>query len=154
MVPPSLHWFAVLALGVITMGLFPLIWSLVQSSWVRKIDPKSMARGFFIVYVVMSLLASGILLIGIAAAYSAGSSDASDVIGGFSAVSFLVSLVGIVFFYIGAFTMRRSLLTYYNSVENIGLRLSGGMTFFFNILYIQYHLTRIANYKRTGVLVA
>ena len=37
-------------------------------------------------------------------------------------------------------------------MEPINLRLSGVMTFFFNILYFQYHFTRIAEWKRTGML--
>jgi hypothetical protein len=41
---------------------------------------------------------------------------------------------------------------YYNTVENIGLSLSGGMTFFFNVIYFQYHINRIARWKKTGVL--
>jgi hypothetical protein len=32
----------------------------------------------------------------------------------------------------------------------VGLRLSAAMTFFFNILYFQYHLSRIAQWKKTG----
>jgi hypothetical protein len=44
------------------------------------------------------------------------------------------------------------MLTYFNTVEPIALRLSGVMTFFFGILYLQYHMTRIADWKRTGVL--
>ncbi|HVU44882.1 MAG TPA: serine/threonine-protein kinase [Terracidiphilus sp.] len=156
MVPPSLHWFAVLVLSMLTMGLFPLVWVLVQSSWIRKIDSRSSARAFFTVYVTLCILAFGIVLIGCVAALSEyGATDAAlNAIIGVSAISSLMSLLGVVFFYIGAFAMRRSLLTYYNSVEPINLRLGGAMTFFFNILYIQYHLTRIANYKRTGVLVA
>jgi hypothetical protein len=51
------------------------------------------------------------------------------------------------------FRMRRGLLDYYNSVEPIGLKLSGAMTFFFSIYYLQYHLTRIANWKKTGQLI-
>jgi len=50
--------------------------------------------------------------------------------------------------------MRRSLLNYYNTVEPIGLQLSPVMTFFFALFYFQYHFTRIANWKRTGVLAA
>ena len=50
------------------------------------------------------------------------------------------------------FSMRSSIQTYYNTTEPIGLRLSGVMTFFFSIYYFQYHFTRIADWKRTGVL--
>jgi len=53
---------------------------------------------------------------------------------------------------VAIFKARSLLLEYYNTVEPINLRLSGVMTFFFNILYFQYHFTRIAEWKRTGML--
>jgi hypothetical protein len=53
---------------------------------------------------------------------------------------------------IGMFNMRRSIENYYNTVEPIGLKLSGVMTFFFNIVYFQYHFSRIAAWKTTGRL--
>jgi len=37
--------------------------------------------------------------------------------------------------------------TYYNSNENIGLQLSGAMTFFFSSVYLQFHVNRIAKWK-------
>ena len=43
--------------------------------------------------------------------------------------------------------MRRTLVRYYNEVEPIELKLSGAMTFFFAVLYFQYHFTRIAKWK-------
>lgn len=64
----------------------------------------------------------------------------------------LFPLAGI-FFLVALFGMRRSLLNYYNLTEPIGLRLSGGMTFFFGILYFQHHFSRICAWKRTGVLL-
>ena len=66
----------------------------------------------------------------------------------------IVGLVPAVFGILGVFGMRRSLVTYYNTVEPIGLRLSGVMTFFFAVFYFQYHFMRIANWKQTGVLAA
>jgi hypothetical protein len=41
---------------------------------------------------------------------------------------------------------------YYNSTENIGLQLSGAMTFFFSTVNLQHHINRIARWKKTGVL--
>jgi len=52
------------------------------------------------------------------------------------------------------FSIRQSMVTYYNTVEPIQLQLSGVMTFFFGMLYLQYHMSRIARWKRTGVLSA
>ena len=66
----------------------------------------------------------------------------------------IVCLLPSIFAIIGVFGMRRSLVNYYNTVEPIGLKLSGVMTFFFAIFYFQYHFNRIANWKQTGVLAA
>jgi hypothetical protein len=60
--------------------------------------------------------------------------------------------VAAVIYLIGAFQMRSDLEDYYNTVEPINLRLSGVMTFFFSVYYFQYHLSRIAAWKKTGYL--
>ena len=52
---------------------------------------------------------------------------------------------------VGHFSLRNSLEDYYNSVEPLNLQLSGVMTFFFNVIYFQYHLNWIREYKVTGV---
>jgi hypothetical protein len=62
------------------------------------------------------------------------------------------SFLGPICMIVGFFSMRGAIQRYYNSVEPIGLRLSGVMTFFFNILYFQYHFRRIARWKITGQL--
>jgi hypothetical protein len=61
-------------------------------------------------------------------------------------------IVGGICAIVGFFNMRKSLVNYYNTVEPMGLRLSGAMTFFFNVVYFQYHLSRIARWKQTGQL--
>ncbi|MNO07523.1 hypothetical protein D3C81_2297500 [compost metagenome] len=55
-------------------------------------------------------------------------------------------------FYCGYYSMRRSMLDYYNSVEPIGLKLSSALLFFFSMLYLQHHMTRIAQWKLGGAL--
>jgi hypothetical protein len=45
-------------------------------------------------------------------------------------------------------------MSYYNSVEPIQLSLSGALTFFFGVFYLQYHMSRIAHWKKTGILSA
>ncbi len=49
---------------------------------------------------------------------------------------------------IARFTMRAELEEHFNTVEPIGLSLSGVMTFFFGGLYFTYHLNRITELKR------
>jgi hypothetical protein len=50
------------------------------------------------------------------------------------------------------FSIKAAMEEYYNSTENIGLSLSGVMTFFFSTVYIQYHINQISRWKKTGVL--
>jgi drug/metabolite transporter (DMT)-like permease len=65
----------------------------------------------------------------------------------------LVSLCGSGVWIYGFFQIRASLLNYYNTVENIGLKLSPIMTFFFGVFYFQHHFTRIADWKDGKPLV-
>ena len=53
---------------------------------------------------------------------------------------------------VGVFQMKSDLEDYYNSTEPINLQLSGVMVFFFNVYYFQHHFSRIAQWKKTGVL--
>jgi hypothetical protein len=142
LVPPSLHWAAVLLLGWVTCGIFSLIWMLIQSTWVRKIDSNSQATLFYILYIVG--VYGGVVMV----LLSTVRPDA----GTFAIPGGLLELGGFVMFLMGAFNIKHSLEDYYNTREPINLRLSGVMVFFFNTLYFQYHFTRIADWKNTGIL--
>ncbi len=50
------------------------------------------------------------------------------------------------------YSIGASMTEYYNNIEPINLKISGVMTFFFNIFYLQHHMTRIAEWKMTGFL--
>jgi hypothetical protein len=148
--PPDLHWLLVWLLGGITGGLFTLFWCFKQAGFVKKIDPASKATLFMTLALVgqlaLILVAVGIIVV---------SASSGNFPVGISAVVGIVGLVGLligIFWLVAIFGMRGSLVRYYNAVEPMGLRLSGVMTFFFNILYFQYHMTRIAKWKKTGVL--
>lgn len=131
--PGSLHWGLVLLFMVITLGLFGTIWAFVQANWVRKIDRQSKAILLLVIAVVLSITGNVISLTGEAPLLA------------------LAVLLGSVACGISAmFSMRASIVRHYNSVEMMGLRLSGVMTFFFGILYLQYHLHRILNAKLAG----
>ncbi len=67
-------------------------------------------------------------------------------------IMFVVVMAGSALIIAGAFNIRSSMLQHYNSVEPINLRMSAVMTCFFNTLYIQYHFTRIAKWKETGII--
>ncbi len=147
--PPNMHWALVLVISWVTMGIFGIYWIFNQAGYVKQIDPTSRARKFM----VLGLLCIvgeivGVMLSAFGAAMFNSASLAA--VGGL--LSLVFSLAAIVFMFAAIFGMRRSLIDYFNSVEPIGLRLSGIMTFFFNMLYFQYHLSRIAEWKQTGTL--
>ena len=137
--PPRLHWALVVLLALISFGLFFIVWMFVQARWVRRIDPKSNAITLLIVYLVL-----------VVAGRSMGDGNPDDSMSALSGS--LLVLAGSIASLFAFFSMRRSLLDYYNHREPIGLRLSAVMTFFFNVLYFQHHMTRIARWKTTGVL--
>ena len=131
--PGSLHWGLVLLFMVITFGLFGTIWAFVQANWVRKIDRQSKAILLLVIAVVLSVTGNVISLTGEA-----------------PLLALAVLLASITVGISAMFSMRASIVCHYNSVEMMGLRLSGAMTFFFGILYLQYHLHRILNAKLAG----
>ena len=142
-VPPNMHWLIVLVLSAFTYGLGGLVWGFKQAFFVKKLDPGS--KG--VLYLCLAAIA---MVIQVALYFVLVSSSPT----GFAALWMvsLTNVVIIVFALIGIFGMRKSLLHHYNTVEPIGLRLGGIMTFFFSILYFQYHFSRIANWKKTGTL--
>ena len=142
-----MHWAVVLILAWFT-GIFGLIWFFIQAGYVKKIDPASRARKFLI-FGLLAMLAVTVAIFVSADAAAMGSTESGAAVGFLAVILVIASMV---FWFSAIFGMRRSLIDYFNTVEPIGLRLSGAMTFFFNILYFQYHLSRIAEWKRTGVL--
>lgn len=145
--PPDLHWALVLIISAVT-GVFGIIWFFIQAGYVKKIDPASRARTFLI-FGILAILAQFAATFVIMGAAMTGSRTGA---GAGVFLMLILWLAGMVFMLSAVFGMRRSLLDYFNTVEPIGLRLSGVMTFFFNMLYFQYHLSRIAQWKKTGVL--
>ncbi len=141
-VPPSLHWGLVLLFGICTCGIFSLVWLFIEANFVKKLDPKSKGATMFALY--LGLYAAGI---GTGILGAAGGSDFRVMGSLISGVAYIGALVCLL---VGVFDMRKSLETHYNSVEPMGLKLSGVMTFFFHFLYFQYHFTRIAALKQTG----
>jgi hypothetical protein len=131
MPPGGLHWSIVLIGALLTSGLFGMIWSLVQANWIRKIDRQSKAMIFLIPSFALNILGQGINFSGEA-----------------PLLALLVLLAAAIAVWVGLFDMRGSMVRHYNSVENIGLKLSGVMTFFFGIVYFQYHLNKILKAKR------
>lgn len=134
-IPPGLHWGIVLLLSVVTCYVFGAIWLFVEATYAHKLRTNSKPLLFY---------GLGIPLVFVAGFMSA-IPDLKD-------FSVLVQLAGGVLMIAGHFSLKNALEEYYNHVEPINLQLSGGMTFFFNVIYFQYHLSKIREWKRTGVL--
>ena len=132
--PPNLHWALLLVINILTRNLFNLIWALVLANWSRKLSGDNKAL------VLVAMYPAGIIAGMIAFAVRV------------PAVGGILIFAGLVVYLFGIFSIREAMEEYYNSRENIGLNLSGVMTFFFSTIYLQFHVNRIARWKKTGVL--
>jgi hypothetical protein len=132
--PPNLHWSIVLILGLVTRQLFNLVWALLQGNWARKLSGDN--KPLVLVAMYPAGMVAGSLTIVLFR--NAG-------LGG------LLIIAGAIIYLIGMFSIKAAMEEYYNSTENIGLQMSGAMTFFFSTCYIQYQINAIARWKRTGV---
>jgi hypothetical protein len=134
--PPNWHWSIVLILGVLTRQLFNMIWALVQANWARKLSNDN--KPMVLVAMYPAGMIAGLLTIAFNPRMAA--------LGG------LFVIGGAIVYLVGIFSIKSAMEEYYTTTENIGLQLSGVMTFFFSTVYIQYHINRIARSKKTGVL--
>jgi hypothetical protein len=134
--PPNLHWGIAAVLGIVTCGLFGWVWAFVQAVWVRKVRPES--KGLIYLAIAVGLFTVTIFL----------SMNRET-----RAFGPLLNLIGGIMWLVAAFSMRSDIEEHYNSAEPIAIRLSGVMTFFFNIYYFQYHFTRINELKKQGRFV-
>lgn len=142
--PPNLHWALVLVFGILTCGLFFVIWDFVQVLWVKRVQPQTQAMLFFILYVVFWLLNTGSSL-GRTALILHGNMPQH-----FSPLSAITSLATLIFVIVYRFAMRSSLEQHFNVTDPVGLRLGPVMTFFFGGLYFQYHFNRINEIKQAA----
>ena len=140
-VPPDFHWALVLVIGFVTCGLFWWAWWIVEASFLKKLKSDSKA----LLFVILSFLCffTGSFINGIMRAMNPGEK---------TYLGLPFSFIALVLFVVAEFQMKDDMEEYYNSVEPINLRLHGGMTFFFAVWYFQHHLSRIAQWKKTGIL--
>ncbi len=147
--PPNLHWGVLLlvvlfgqipVVGLIS-GLFIFVWSIIIANWARKLINNN--KPLVLVAMYPAGLVAGFFTIGIGAATDNN---------GLTALGAIFILAGLIIYVLGIFKIRDAMEEYYNSRENIALTMSGVMTFFFSLIYIQYHINRITRWKKTGVL--
>lgn len=139
---PNLHWSLVLILGLVTRQLFNLVWAIVQANWARKLDGNNNTMILVAMYPASFL---SIFFIGLTGIFAGTRPE----IMGFAVI--VLVLIGIISYIIGIFKIKAAMEEYYNSTENIGLKLSGVMTFFFSTVYLQYHVNDIAKLKKEGL---
>jgi hypothetical protein len=140
-IPPDFHWGLVLLIGVFTCGLFNYAWLIVEAAFVRKL--KSESKGLLFMILATSVLIGGGFINGVISAMNHGERNPFGL---------LITIAGLILYLVGVFQMKSDLEDYYNSTEPINLRLSGVMVFFFNVYYFQHHFSRIAQWKKTGML--
>jgi hypothetical protein len=141
LVPPDFHWALVLLIGVFTCGLFNYAWLIVEAAFVKKL--KSESKGLLFIILATAVLIAGGFINGVITAMNHGERNP---------LGSLITIAGFVLYMVGVFQMKSDLEDYYNSTESINLRLNGVMVFFFNVYYFQHHFSRIAQWKKTGVL--
>lgn len=126
--PPRLHWGIVLALQLLTLGMFALAWLIVQANWVRRVNGQS--RAFWWAIVNACMLPALFLLVVIETAVGVPANDPIiTIISG-------VFRLGIVVTGLGALFILRSEL----ESAPISIPLGAVATFFLGIIYFQYHL--------------
>ena len=147
--PPNLHWVVLLVclvLGQLFASalwmIFNWVWALILANWARKLSGNNKAMVMVAMY--PAGLVAGLFAIGFGAATDSG--------GALAAVGGILIFAGLIVYIFGIFKIRDAMEEYYNSRENIALTLSGVMTFFFSTIYLQYHVNRIARWKKTGIL--
>lgn len=147
--PPNLPWVVLLLIFIvgqfpvlsILLSLFIFAWSFVIANWARKLINNN--RPLVLVAMYPAGLIAGVLTM----AFATASHNS-----GVMALGGIFILAGLLIYVYGIFKIRDAMEEYYNTRENIALTMSGVMTFFFSLIYIQYHINRIAKWKKTGIL--
>ena len=143
---PNLPWWVLLILSFL-MRIFlgalwaipNIIWGIVLGNWARKLSGKN--NSLVLVAMYPAAIVSSILL----GALGAASGEGTVAVG----VAGLLFFAGLILYVMGLFSIRSDMEHYYNSVERIGLSLSGPMVFFFGIIYLQYHVNSITDIRKS-----
>lgn len=140
--PWNLHWVLLLLLVAITRQLFNFVWILVLAIWAKKLSGSN--KPIVLVSMYPAAFISMIFLGALSSVFGPQATAFIQVAGGF------LVLAGLVAYVMGVFSIKSAMEEYYNSTENIGMVLSGPMTLFFSSIYLQYHVNKLASWKKTG----
>jgi hypothetical protein len=148
--PPNLHWGLVLLFDLVTLELFQMVWNLIFSTWMQRVQPNSKALLFYIVGYVLTVVHAVMYvpLIIVQMQHVMANDIGFQPHYAHRALISLIWFVAWVLKLVARFSMKSSLEEHYNTVEPIGFRMSGVLTFFFGGLYIQSQLNRINEIKR------
>jgi hypothetical protein len=139
--PPNLHWAILLVINLVTRSYFNMIWAFFQANWARKLSGKNTPM------VLIAMYPAGLVSGGVAVGFASITNQEA-----LSGLGIALIVAGLICMIAGVFSIKNAMESYYNTVENIGMSLSGVMTFFFGTVYLQFHINRLARWKKTGVL--
>jgi hypothetical protein len=140
--PPDLPWWVALLLGIVTGGLFFVIWDIVEAAWMRRVALASAALGLYVVVAVLYVLRLPQAWHSIAYNAFNGPPIVATPLGDF------VGLAGLALAIVARFVFRGELLRHFNGPEPLGLHLNAFWTLLFGGLYFQFHFNRINERKR------
>ncbi|MEK6398842.1 MAG: hypothetical protein V4734_12210 [Terriglobus sp.] len=131
--PPRLHWGVVLALQIVTLGLFQLVWFVVQALWVKRISGKS--RSFVWALINLSVLPILLVILMVSAFVLIGIGREADAV---ELTRILTQGYRVLFLITNLFTV----FTMYGQMQEwpISMSLNGVATLFFQCIYFQYRL--------------
>jgi hypothetical protein len=147
--PPNLHWVILLVLVLFTNQLFNFIWAFVLGNWARKVEKDN--KPLVLVAMYPAGLIGGLI----------ASLNDSPGLGG------IMILGGLIAYLIGMFTIKAAIEQYYVMVGKAvnadtpwsripsasgAQTLSGVGVIFLSTVYLQYHINKIARWKKTGNL--
>ena len=137
--PPDFPWWGALLLGMVTGGIFFVVWDIVEASWLKRIERGSTSLLLYIAVAVLYLFK----LPGMVSTmnYNMFGGPLAHPHGVLGTALFVVGIVA-------RFRFRRELQEHFNLREGVGLRLNGFWTFLLGGVYFQYHFNRINAIKR------
>jgi uncharacterized protein DUF4339 len=140
--PPDLPWWVALILGIVTGGLFFVLWDIVEAAWMRRVSERSTALALYVVVAILYVLR-------LPEAWHIVEYNAFN--GPLVVVTPLghgMGLTGLALAIAARFVFRNELLRHFNGPEPLGLRLNAFWTLLFGGLYFQFHFNRINEQKR------
>lgn len=127
--PIDQSWVVLFLIALVTCGIYSIIRMFQQAAYAKKVDPNNQATSFYLAYL-------GIYVVSVVVTIASGAEG--------SILGTVISLAAGVCAIIGTFKVRDALQVAFRRP------LSGVMTFFFNVLYFQYHMHDVAKAMKEG----